>query len=696
LTGDTDQSTSEPEPASPFHELSSFVALPRVQELVLSADDERVVIAVSSLDKDRSEYATSLWELDPDDSRPARRITRSAEGEGAPAFLGDGSLLFASKRPDPQGHSSGSDGKDDEVPALWLLPRQGGEPSLLATRPGGITAVRTADHPDLVIVLSPTFPGASDAAIDAERRKARRDKKVQAILHESMPIRYWDHDLGPSEQHLFAGQPGPQTDSDHSQATITLRDLTPDAGGALTNAEMALSRDGSTLVSTWLASLDGAKTRTQLVSIDVASGDRKVIAASPSGDVDYYAPSFSPDGTKVVCLRQLLGTRSQPTSVTLWLMDLTTGSQQPLADDADLWPTEAVFSHDGTSVLVCADHLGHRPIFRVDLHDGAISRLTGSGAYANLHPSRDGKWLYALSSSIAHPPRPVRVELADPDKGAQPLTSPGVPASVPGRVEEVSARAEDGTALRAWLVLPESASTERPAPLLVWMHGGPVSSSNDWSWRWNAQLMVARGWAVLLPDPALSTGYGLSFVARGWGQWGGSPYTDVMALTEAALRRSDLDSERTAAMGGSYGGYLANWVAGHTTRFKAIVTHASLWALDHFQATTDFPDYWEAEWGLPSDFPDDYRAWSPNSFLSAITTPMLVIHGARDFRVPLDQALRLWWDLLRHNKSAKFLYFPDENHWILKPNNAVVWYETVFAFLDHHVLGEAWRRPELL
>ena len=202
---------------------------------------------------------------------------------------------------------------------------------------------------------------------------------------------------------------------------------------------------------------------------------------------------------------------------------------------------------------------------------------------------------------------------------------------------------------------------------------------------------------MLLPDPGLSTGYGLDFVRRGWGRWGEEPYTDLMAVMDDVVARPDIDATRTAAMGGSFGGYMANWVAGHTDRFRAIVTHASLWDMRGFHGTTD----WGSDHGgrvrrpVPASRALGRRS-RPASTSAAIRTPMLVIHGELDHRVPISEGLRLWTDLARHGVDAKFLYFPDENHWVLKPANARLWYETVLAYLDHHVLDEPWVRPALL
>ena len=664
-----------------FHEFADYLAVPRIVELRLSPDGRRLVATIAQLDDKRAKFVNALWEIDPAGERAARRLTFSPKGDSSPRWLPDGSLVFVSAR--------AADGDGDEpVAAVWLLPAGGGEARKLLERPGGVTAVATARDAGVVVATAPTLPSASSAEDDERLRKERKERDVQAILHDASPVRFWDHDLGPGELRLFSANVG---DAD---AVVDARDLTPQPGRALDEQAFTVSPDGRTIVTGWAVDDEPGYPRPHLVAIDTATGETRTVAAEPG---QFYAdPAFSPDGRQLACLRVRDSSYDEPPDVVLWVIDLESGAGRGVAVDADVWPAgPPVWAPDGTAVYFTSDHLGHHPIFRVDLASDEVVQVTDRGHFMSLSISPDGTTLYALRDHVDAPPHPVRIDAAARQGEPVALPAPGL-VEVPGRLEEVTTVVEDGTTVRGWLALPPEASAESPAPFLLWIHGGPLGSWNAWTWRWNPWLMTAKGYAVLLPDPALSTGYGRHMVRRGWGQWGGAPYTDLMAITDEAIKRADVDEARTAAMGGSYGGYMANWVAGHTDRFRCIVTHASLWALDQFQGTTDHPAYWAREWGLPHVQPGRYEEWSPHRFGDRIGTPMLVIHGDKDYRVPIGEALRLWWDLQRQQVPSKFLYFPDEGHWVLKPGNAQVWYETVWAWLATHVLGEKWTRPELL
>jgi dipeptidyl aminopeptidase/acylaminoacyl peptidase len=659
---------------SGFDSFDEYLALSRVTDLALSPDGERLVAAIAELNRDGNKLISALWELDPSGGQPAQRLTRSDKGESGPAFGPDGGLLFV----------SGREAEDDDPPALWQLP-QVGEASRVLTRPGGVTKIAVARDAGTVVVASSALPGSADTETEDKRRQARKDAKVAAVLHTVTPVRYWDHDLGPDEVRLHA--------ANTLSEDVEPIDLTPTPARALDEASFTVTADGAHVITSWNVLDEPGFPRGQVREIDTTTGEQRVLADDPNAT--FGEPALSRDGRWVVCVREQVTTYDDPPRYSLWLIDRASGIGRELVADPDIWPSTPAFSVDGTAIYFLADELGHRPVFRLDVASDTYTRVTASGHYTNLIVAPDGTTLYALRDHIDTPPTPVRLDAAATDGAATALPAPGT-AEVPGTVQTVQATAADGTTVHGWLALPPTASADAPAPLLLWIHGGPLSSWNGWSWRWNPWLLVARGYAVLLPDPAFSTGYGARMVARGWGQWGGNPFTDLMTITDAVEARDDIDETRVAAMGGSYGGYMANWVAGHTDRFRCIVTHASLWALDQFQGTTDVPGYWAREWGLPAEQPERYAEWSPHHFLGKIATPMLVVHGDKDYRVPVGEALRLWWDLQRQGVESSYLYFPDEGHWILKPNNARVWYETVWAWLAKHVHDEQWVQPELL
>jgi dipeptidyl aminopeptidase/acylaminoacyl peptidase len=230
----------------------------------------------------------------------------------------------------------------------------------------------------------------------------------------------------------------------------------------------------------------------------------------------------------------------------------------------------------------------------------------------------------------------------------------------------------------------------------VFIHGGPISSWAGWHWRWSPALLAARGWAVLLPNPRLSTGYGHAHIAAAWNDWATLPAGDILAAVDATTERPDIDGARVAAMGGSYGGYMANWLAVTSDRFRAIVTHASVWDLELERDTSDAGLLMDREFGDPRRDARNWLRQSPHARADSLRTPMLVIHGARDQRVSLGNAQSLWMALQTRDVPSRYLVFPDENHWILKPQNARLWYQTVLAFLAEHVLGTPWERPALL
>jgi dipeptidyl aminopeptidase/acylaminoacyl peptidase len=655
-------------PPTPFYDVDEFLALPRVSGLAVSPDGSRVVTSIAELNDKRTEFVSAIWEVDPEGRQPARRLTRGAKGESSPAFTSDGDLLFVAARPTDE---------DDKPPAsLWRLPAAGGEAVEALALPGGVEGVRTARTAAVTVVAAKLLRSASGVDEDKRLRTLRKDSKVSAVLHSGYPVRYWDHDLGPDHPHLLDVD-GP-------------RDLTPQPGDALREADFDVSSDGTFVVTSWHDPAPGASVRGSLVRIELATAERTTIADDPEADLGL--PAISPDGTVVAFTRETHSTPDKAPRITLCHMHFG----EPFAEltgEWDRWPTSVTWSADGSALIVTADENGRGPVFAVDPASGAVTRLTNDDyTYSDVRAAPQGV-VYAMRSSYARPPHPVRI---DPDGTVTELPCVAVP-ELPGALTEVAATADDGQPIRSWLALPHG---DAQAPLVLWVHGGPLASWNTWHWRWNPWLLVAKGYAVLMPDPALSTGYGQDFIQRGWGAWGFAPYTDLIAATDAACAHPRVDETRTAAMGGSFGGYMANWIAGHTDRFDAIVTHASLWALDQFGPTTDGAYWWAREMT-----PEMAEHNSPHRYVGRISTPMLVIHGDKDYRVPIGEALRLWFELLTESglpaaedgtSPHRFLYFPSENHWVLTPQHAKIWYQVVTAFLARHVLGEDVELPETL
>ena len=671
--------------AEPFS-VDTLLSLPRLDGLALSPDGSRLVTSVARPDAEGKRFVTALWELDPNGEREPRRLTRSAPGEAGAVFMPDGALLFTSSRPDP---AAAKDDPRGEAPALWLLPPSGGEAYLIAAPPGGVDDVAVARSSGTIVLGASTHRRTAGWDQDAEREKARVDAGVQAQLFTDYPIRYWDHYLGPRERHLYAAPP-PSGDT-----ALEVTDLLPDPGRLLDLATFDVMPDGATAVTS--RAQDDADVRnrflSELVTVDVTTGEQRVLA---SGDFGYESPAGSPDGRWIVAIRAERSTPDRAGDQTLWLVDLATGDGRDLLPGFDLWPNAPVWAPDSSAVHFTADNDGRTRPYRVDLDDQRLTRLATEGVFTALCPSPDGKTVYALRSMVTAPPHPVALDASASDQEPRAFDGAWGAMALPGRVERVVATAEDGTEVSSWLLLPPDAGKRNPAPLALFIHGGPLGSWAGWHWRWNPHVLTAKGYAVLLPDPALSTGYGLDYIQRGWGRWGDVVYGDLMAAVDETVKRPDIDETRTAAMGGSFGGYMANWIATHTDRFDAIVTHASLWHLDGFSGATDASYYWEKEFGDPLTHPERYDANSPHKFADDIATPMLVIHGDKDYRVPIGEGLRLWYDLRKRGIESKFLYFPDENHWVLTPGNAAVWYETVFAFLAQHVLRQPWQRPDLL
>lgn len=647
--------------------LDDFIAIPRVTGL--ESSHGRSVASVATLSKKKDTYITRLVEI----GEQPKPLTRAKKGDSLAAIGERGELYFTSKRDD--------EFSEEEVhDALWMLP-PGGEARVVLRRPGGINSVTTAGGK--LIISANAFANVNDEEENLKVAKDRKERGVTAILHESFPVRFWDHDLGPTYPRLYEAEL-PSLDGEDE---IELKPIAVPEGKL---AGVRVSDDAHTILVTIENLVNGT---TQVNSVfSIVDGKTTPIAgetepSEPGQSVtEYRGGAIAPSGKHAIISASNGNRDGFPLRSWLEIYSFETGTQKLLTESFDDWTSETLWLDDQT-IIATAARKGRGSVYRVDVATGEFTLLTDDDYHYSNIGINDGA-VHCLRDSIIDPATPVAI---DPQSGTVtelPRLTPEV--TVPGTLTEVTTQAEDGTDLRAWLLLPD---TDEPAPLAVFVHGGPWGSWNGWTWRWNPGPFAAKGYAVLMPDPAISTGYGQAMIDRGNDQLGGTPYTDILALVDEAEKRDDITGENTALLGGSYGGYMANWMAGHTgTRFSCIVSHASLWNIDIMGRTTDNGEW--HEWMAPTQA----GTYSPHRFASDIEVPMLVIHGDRDYRVPVSQSQALWHALLRDSKAEghKFLYYPDENHWILKPSNSRVWYETVLAFLDQHVRGNNWKRPELL
>ena len=656
--------------------LDALLSWPRLGELVALPDGDLVATVTTG---EKTRLHSALWRIPTGQDGEPRRLTFGHRGESGPVAAPDGSVYFLARR-----------GEDDAGPTgLWRLPAGPGEAAEVAAPGGGIDTVAVAADAATVVVALAVRPGF-DLEADAEWERERTEAGVTARLFRQAPMRYWDHDLAPRERQLAVVTPD------------GLRLLTTDVGRHLDQVDIGIAPDGSRVVCGWNSDAgDPQRSRRGLVVIDVESGARRQLV---DDDAWWITPAFSPDGRTVAAVRHGLGAPDRPGREELYLLDVESGDMSRPAELAD-WPHTPRWSADGRSVVVTVDRRGHTLPLRVDIGSGAVTPLAEEGSFTSITRTPGADTWYALRSEIGVPPRPVRI--GDPAPigpersagergiGSQDLSAPGGQVADTS-VERVRGRTDDGATIEGWLVLPAREAPADGHPLVVFAHGGPYSSWSGWHWRWSPHVLADAGYAVLLPDPAPSTGYGQEFVARGWGRWGPVTQPDLLACLDAVQARHDIDAARTGLAGGSFGGYLANWVAGHSDRFDAIVTHASLWSLAFFAGTTDVYPVWEREFGDPRVHVERYGAASPDEGLEHIATPMLVIHGERDFRVPYSQGQHLFTDLARRGVEALFLSFPDEHHWIAKPQHVRVWYDTVLAFLDHHLRGAPLELPPLV
>jgi dipeptidyl aminopeptidase/acylaminoacyl peptidase len=650
-------------------------SIKRIGPPTLAPDGRRACAAVTSYDMDRNEGRTELW-LFATDGGKARRLT-AGDKDSEPCWSPDGKwIAFAAKR------------KDDEEPQVYLIDPDGGEAQRLVSLAGGALGLRWFPDSKRVAFISWVWPDLRTDREQAKRRKERTESKVKVHLTERGEYRFWDHWLTDGrEPHVFAAE----------VASGRARDLLAGTGLALQPWEPSaefydISPDGRELALTVdLHAEPGMMNETDIVAVTIATGRHRTLTAD-SGLSD-AGPRYSPDGRHLAWNAYNLK-RAFNDQGRLILYDRRRGGTRRLLARLDRATARHEWAPDGTRLYALIEDRGRHGVYRFDLGDALPTPVAPGGVITGFALSRDGTRLAFGRSTLAHPP--ALFVIGSDGRGERPIESlnRALLARVSmGTSREFTVRGWGGDPVQIWVTYPPNFTARRKWPLLHTIHGGPHAAHVDgWHFRWNAQVFAAQGYVVVGVNYHGSSGFGQRWLETITGDYGTREYADVEAATDFMLRQRYIDRQRLVATGGSYGGYMVAYMNGHTDRYRTFVCHAGCYDWVSMMATDGYLFFAKELGAFHWDNPARVMKQSPHHYARRFKTPTLVIHGELDYRVPATQALQYYNTLKARGVAARLVYFPDENHWILKPQNSRLWYREFFAWLRRYAARGAARR----
>ncbi len=653
--------------------VDDMLAMERISDPRVSPDGSRVAFTLRATDMAANKGRLDLW-LAATDGAWIRRLTSHEAADQGARWSPDGrTLYFVSTR----GGSA----------QVWKIGADGGEAEQVTRLALDVDAVEVAPDGKRLLLGLAVFPGATPEQT-RERLEAEEKSPATGQLYDRLFIRHWDTWGDGTRNHLFV------YDLASGQATDLMPQMDADCptkpfGGS---EDYTVSPDGKTVVfsakdvgreEAWSTNYD-----LFVVPVDGSAAPKK-ITSNPAWDAQ---PKFSPDGRTLAYLAM-----SRPgyeaDRFRIVLRDWATGSEKShdLRVDAgpagDRSPGELAFTSDGRELLLTADHLGQHPLFAFDVSSGKARLLASDGQVSSAQSLGATRVLFARNSLLG----PTELYTVGRDgtapKRVTRINDARVAAARFGQPEQFSFKGANGDTVWGYLVKPADFDATRKYPIAFLIHGGPQGSfGNDFHYRWNPQAYAGRGYAAVMVDFHGSTGYGQAFTDAINGDWGGKPYEDLVKGLDFALSKYPfLDGSRACALGASYGGYMINWIAGQplAERFKCLVAHDG--NLDEQAAYYQTEELWFPEWehgGLPWENQKGYQEHNPVNFVKNWKTPTLVVHGGRDYRVVDTSGIATFTALQRKGIPSKFLYFPDENHWVLKPHNSKLWHDTVLGWLD--------------
>jgi dipeptidyl aminopeptidase/acylaminoacyl peptidase len=670
---------------------NDLMAMRRLGDISVSPDSRWVMYSATDVDLAKNSKTSHLW-IVPTAGGPARALTDSLAGESRGRFSPDGQRsLFERAR--------------DGVQQIWLADFDTangsiGDPHPLTSISTGADGAMWSPDSQNILFVSKVYPDCHDDACNQQSDEERAESKVKARIFTHLLYRHWNHFTGDKRSHLFLV----------SANGGTPRDLTPGEEHDVPPFQLegpdqyGFSPDGKEVAYEEKLVPDPAvSTNIDIFTLRLDDPNAKPvkITTSPGGD---HTPRYSPDG-RSIAWRSQARAGYESDRFRLVIYDRATKQIRDVLPKFDRWIDEFTWGPDSRTIYFAYGDEGDERVGSVQIDGSDFVRYTRRGEYGDLHVTADGKLLVASKMTMRMPGEVYALNVGEkrvaPGPGSAASTLPAFAVAPERQLSHLNDALLDQldmqpmqafwfpsigrVKVQGFIIKPPDFDPAKKYPVKFLIHGGPQGAWGEgWSYRWNAELFAANGYVVVMINPRGSTGYGQTFIDGVNGDWGGKPYVDLMrGLDFAEQHYPFIDKSRECALGASYGGYMADWILGHTHRFRCIVSHDGMFDTESAYNTTE--ELWFMEWefrGTPWTNRAMYRRWSPMLSAPNFKTPTLVIHSQLDYRLDVSQGYALFDTLQRLGVPSKMLYFPDEGHWILKPQNSQLWYKTVNDWVD--------------